>query len=43
MDHSTGDFLNITLHDGTWEYWISDSIAPVLDVPPQDVSEEFLR
>ena len=43
MNHSTGDFLNITLHDGTWEYWISDSIAPVLDVPPQDVSEELLR
>lgn len=43
MNHSTGDFLNITLHDGTWEYWISDSIAPVLDVSPQDVSEELLR
>ena len=20
MNHSTGDFLNVTLHDGTWEY-----------------------
>ncbi len=43
MNHSTGDFLNVTLHDGTWDYWISDSIAPVLDVPPQDVTEELLR
>ncbi len=43
MDHSTGDFLNVTLHDGTWEYWIGDSIAPVLDVPPKEVSEALLR
>ena len=43
MNHSTGDFLNVTLHDGTWEYWIGDSIAPVLDAPPQEVSEALLR
>jgi len=43
MDHSTGDFLNITLHDGTWEYSLGNDIAPVWDVPPQDVSEELLR
>ena len=43
MDHSTGDFLNITLHDGTWEYWIGDSIAPVFDVPAQDISEALVR
>ena len=42
MNHSTGDFLNITLHDGTWEYSLG-SAAPVWDVPPQDVSEELLR
>ena len=42
-NHSTGDFLNVTLHDGTWDYWIGDSIVPVLDVPPQDVTEKLLR
>ena len=42
MDHSTCS-LNVTLHDGTWEYWVSGSAAPVLDVPPQDISEELLR
>ena len=42
MNHSTGDFLNVTLHDGTWEYSLG-SAAPVWDVPPQDVSEELLR
>ena len=43
MNHSTGDFLNITLHDGTWEYSLGKDITPVFDVPPQDVTEEFLR
>ena len=42
-NHSSGDFLNVTLHDGTWDYWIGDSIVPVLDVPPQDVTEKLLR
>ena len=42
-NHSTGDFLNVTLHDGTWDYWVSGSAAPVLDVPPQDVTEKLLR
>ena len=43
MNHSTGDFLNITLHDGTWEYSIGRDHTPVFDVPPQDVPEELLR
>ena len=43
MNHSTGDFLNVTLHDGTWEYSLGKDITPVWDVPPQDVSEALLR
>lgn len=43
MNHSTGDFLNVTLHDGTWEYSLGKDITPVWDVPPQDVTEELLR
>ena len=43
MNHSTGDFLNVTLHDGTWEYWIGDNTAPVFDVPAQDISETLVR
>ena len=43
MNHSTGDFLNITLHNGTWEYSLGNDTSPVWDVPPQDVSEELLR
>lgn len=43
MNHSTGDFLNVTLHDGTWEYSLGKDITPVWDIPPQDVSEALLR
>ena len=43
MNHSTCDFLNVTLHDGTWEYSLGKDITPVWDVPPQDVSEALLR
>lgn len=42
-NHSSGDFLNVTLHDGTWEYSLGKDITPVWDVPPQDVSEALLR
>ena len=43
MNHSTGDFLNVTLHDGTWEYSLGKDITPIWDVPPQDVTEALLR
>lgn len=43
MNHSTGDFLNVTLHDGTWKYSLGKDITPVWDIPPQDVSEALLR
>ena len=42
-NHSSGDFLNVTLHDGTWEYSLGKDITPVWDIPPQDVSEALLR
>ena len=42
-NHSSGDFLDVTLHDGTWEYSLGKDITPVWDVPPQDVSEALLR
>ena len=42
-NHSSGDFLDVTLHDGTWEYSLGKDITPVWDIPPQDVSEALLR
>ncbi len=42
MDHSTCS-LNITLHDGTWDYSLGEHLTPVFDLPAQDISEELLR
>ena len=43
MNHSTGDFLNITLHDGTWEYSIGHDHTPAFDAPASGVTEDMLR
>lgn len=29
-NHTTGDFLHVTLHDGTWDYTVGDEVAPTL-------------
>lgn len=42
-NHSTGDFLNFTLHDGTWEYSIGDDTAPSFSCTAKEVSVESLR
>ena len=42
-NHSTGDFLNVTLHDGTWEYSFGRDHAPVFDAPASGVAEDMLR
>lgn len=42
MDHSTSS-LNVTLHDGTWDYWVSGSATPVFDAPASGVTEDMLR
>ena len=43
MNHSTGDFLNVTLHDGTWEYSFGRDHTPVFDVPASGVTEDMMR
>ena len=43
MNHSTGDFLNVTLHDGTWEYSFGRDHTPVFDAPASGVTEDMLR
>lgn len=42
-DHSTGDFLDLTLHDGTWEYSLGDAVAPAFASPVDGVGEAALR
>ena len=42
-NHSTGDFLNVTLHDGTWEYSFGRDHTPVFDAPASGVTEDMLR
>lgn len=32
-NHSSGDFLDVTLHDGTWEYSFGRDHTPVFDAP----------
>ena len=43
MNHSTGDFLNVTLHDGTWKYSFGRDHTPVFDAPASGVTEDMLR
>ena len=42
-NHSSGDFLNVTLHDGTWEYSFGRDHTPVFDAPASGVTEDMLR
>lgn len=42
-NHSTGDFLNLTPHDGTWEYSLSDAVMPRFDSAADEISEADLR
>lgn len=42
-NHSSGDFLNVALHDGTWEYSFGRDHTPVFDAPASGVTEDMLR
>ena len=42
-NHSSGDFLDVTLHDGTWEYSFGRDHTPVFDAPASGVTEDMLR
>ena len=42
-NHSSGDFLNVTLHDGTWEYSFGRDHTPVFDAPASGATEDMLR
>ena len=42
-NHSSGDFLNVTLHDGTWKYSFGRDHTPVFDAPASGVTEDMLR
>lgn len=42
-NHSSGDFLNVTLHDGTWEYSFGRDHTPVFDAPASGVTEDMMR
>lgn len=42
-NHSSDDFLNVTLHDGTWEYSFGRDHTPVFDAPASGVTEDMLR
>ena len=42
-NHSSGDFLDVTLHDGTWEYSFGRDHTPVFDAPASGVTEDILR
>ena len=42
-NHSSGDFLNVTLHDGTWEYSFGRDHTPVFDAPASGVTEDMLH
>lgn len=42
-NHSTGDFLHVTLHDGTWDHTVGDAFAPTFLCAADEVSEDALR
>lgn len=42
-NHSSGDFLNVTLHDSTWKYSFGRDHTPVFDAPAAGVTEDMLR
>ena len=42
-NHSSGDFLDVTLHDGTWEYSFGRDHTPVFDAPASGVTEDMMR
>lgn len=42
-NHSSGDFLNVTLHDSTWKYSFGRDHTPVFDAPASGVTEDMLR
>lgn len=42
-NHSSGDFLHLTLHDGTWDYTLGDTVVPIFNGGAGEVSEANLR
>ena len=41
-DHSTGDFLDLSQRDGSWEYDVGREVMPVFDEAPLEIRPEAL-